>query len=78
MIAKSSGKRLKSIVNTIIFRLGDEWMVAKIVSGFSPVLYIPWPMGATQFAHTPKGAPKSIPTREWMKRFLVLGLLGTF
>ena len=53
-------------------------MVAKIVSGFSPVLYIPCPMGATQLAHTPKGAPKSIPTREWTNRFFVFGLLGYF
>jgi hypothetical protein len=55
------GKSAKAIASTMTFKLGELNIAASTDSVLMPEAYSPRATGATQLAHTPKGAPVAAP-----------------
>ena len=54
------------MASTIIFKVGELIIVAKVVSTRPPASWIPLAIGAAQLTQTPKGAPIATPSAEFM------------
>ena len=66
-----------SIVNTMMFNVGELNMTANAISILLPASYIPLAIGATQLTQTPSGVPTNIPIKLLRKR-LSEGCLGVY